>query len=327
MRYFLIRASFVCLLAGAAPLTQAADVAAGYPNKAVRLIVPQGPGAGTDNLARVLAVKLGEALGQQIVVDNRPGASGIIGIELTVNAAPDGYTLLATSTGIQVVAPQLQKKLPFDPLRDLAPISLFAVTQNVLVMHPSVGAKTLKDFIALAKASPGKLNMASAGTGTQSHLASVQFTLAAGIDAVHVPYKGGGAMVTALLANEAQFNVTPLPGVVGHIKSGRLRALGTGGTARSLQLPDTPTIAEAGVAGFQSAGWSGMLAPRNVPKPILDKLHATLVKVLAQAELREQLARQGADAVSNQPAEFGKFMREEWDRFGKAIKAAKLAVE
>lgn len=298
-----------------------------YPNKPVRLIVPQGPGAGTDNLARVLAVKWGEALGQQIVVDNRPGASGLIGIELTVNAAADGYTLLATSTGIQVVAPQLRKKLGFDPLRDLAPISLFAVTQNALVVHPSVAAKSVREFIALAKAAPGKLNMASAGTGTQSHLASVQFLLMAGIDAAHVPYRGGGAMVTALLANESQFNVTPLPGVLGHVQSGRLRVLGTGGSARSTQLPEVPTLAEAGVAGYQSSGWSGLLAPRRVPKPVVDKLHATLTKVASLSDTREQIARQGADVVVSQPAAFDAFLRGEWARYAVAIQAAKLLVE
>ncbi len=291
------------------------------------MIVPQGIGSANDNLARALAARMGEALGQQFVVDNRPGASGLIGIEITVNAAPDGYTLLVTSTGIQVVAPQLQKKLAFHPVNDLAPISLFATTQNALILHPSVPAKTLKDFIALAKATPGKFNMASAGSGTQSHLASVQFTLLAGIDAVHVPYKGGGAMVTALLANEAQFNVTPLAGVFSFVKAGRLRVLGTGGTTRSALLPDVPTIAEAGVPGYQSSGWSGMLAPRGTPKPILDKVHATLVKVMRQTEMRDLFTRQGADPVTNQPAEFGAFMREEWERFARAIKAAKLNAE
>ena len=291
------------------------------------MIVPQGIGSANDNLARALAARMGEALGQQFVVDNRPGASGLIGIEITVNATPDGYTLLVTSTGIQVVAPQLQKKLTFHPVNDLAPISLFATTQNALILHPGVPAKTLKDFIALAKATPGKFNMASAGSGTQSHLASVQFTLLAGIDAVHVPYKGGGAMVTALLANEAQFNVTPLAGVFSFVKAGRLRVLGTGGTTRSALLPDVPTIAEAGVPGYQSSGWSGMLAPRGTPKPILDKVHTTLVKVMRQTEMRDLFTRQGADPVTNQPAEFGAFMRDEWERFARAIKAAKLNAE
>lgn len=315
----------IVLVACAVPATVAG--AAAFPARPVRLVVPQGIGAGTDNLARVLAVRLGDALGQQIVIDNRPGASGLIGLEIVAHAAPDGHTLLATSTGIHVVAPQLHRKLAFDPLRDFAPVSLFAVTENVLIAHPSVPARTVKELVAHARAAPGKLNMASAGTGTQSHLASVQFTLLAGIDAVHVPYKGGGAMVTALIANEAQFNVTPLPGVLGHVQAGRLRALGTGGTRRSRQLPSVPTIAEAGVAGYQSSGWSGLLAPRAVPKPVLDTLHATLQNVVATPELRGQFDRQGANAVTGTPAEFAAFLREEWNRFGAAIKAAGLRIE
>ncbi len=297
-----------------------------YPERPIRLIVPQGIGAGTDLLARPLAIKLGEAFGQQIVVDNRPGASGMIGLELVAHAAPDGYTLLATSAGIQVVAPQLFRKLAFDPFRDLVPLSLFAVTQNALVVHPSLPAKTTREFVSAAKAAPGKLNFASAGTGTQSHLATVQFNLLAGIDAVHVPYKGGGALNAAVIANEAQYSVTPLPGALPHIRSGRLRALGTGGEKRATQMPDIPTIAEAGVP-FLSTGWGGVLATAGTPKFILDKVHATLLKTMALPEMRETIERQGADPVTNTPAEFARFMREEWNRYAPAIKAANIRVE
>lgn len=305
----------------------ASDAAfANYPDKPIRLIVPQGIGSATDVITRVLGVKLGEVLSQQIVIDNRSGASGMIGIELTAHASPDGYTLLGTSAGIQVVAPQLHKKLPFDPFRDLVPISLYAVTQNVLAVHPSLPAKSVREFVAFAKAAPGKLNYASAGTGTQSHLASLQFVLISGIDAVHVPYKGGGALIAAVIANEAQFTVTPLPGALPHIKSGRLRALGTGGDKRSTQLPEIPTIAEAGIP-YHSTGWTGLLAPTGTPKAILDKLRAALLKVMSQPDMREQIERQGADVVTSTSAEFAKFMREEWDRYGEAIKAAKIKVE
>ena len=304
-----------------------ADTAAKYPDKPIRLIVPQGIGASNDTQSRVLAVKLGEALGQQIVIDNRPGAGGMIGMEIASRAVPDGYTLLASATATQVIAPQLYKTLAFHPFNDLLPIALFAITQNALVVHTSLPAKNVKELIALAKAAPGKINMASAGAGAQSHLAGVQFVLLAGIDAVHVPYKGGGASVAAVIANESQFTITPLPATLSHIKSGRLRALGTGGDKRSLQLPDVPTIAEAGVKGYQSTGWIGLLAPKGTPKPILDKLHATLVKVMNQPDTRELVERQGAEAVASTPAEFAKFIREEWDRFGQAIKAAKLKVE
>ncbi len=305
----------------------AADSAAKYPDKPVRLIVPQGIGASNDTLSRVLAVKFGEALGQQIVIDNRPGAGGMIGMEIASHAVPDGYTLIASATATQVIAPQLYKRLAFDPFKDLLPIALFAITQNGLVVHPSLPAKNVRELIALAKASPGKLNMASAGAGSQSHLAGVQFMLLTGIDAVHVPYKGGGASVAAVIANESQFHITPLPATFSHIKSGRLRALGVGGLKRASQLPDVPTIAEAGVARYQSTGWIGLLAPKGTPKSILNKLHATLVKVMNQSDTRELVERQGADPVSGTPAEFTRFIREEWDRFGQAIRAAGLKVE
>ena len=318
-------AAIACGSLLAAASSHAAE-AARFPERPIRLIVPQGIGAGTDLLARPFAVKFGEALGQQVVVDNRPGASGMIGLELVAHAARDGYTLLATSAGIQVVAPQLFRKLPFDPNRDLAPLSLFAVTQNALVVHPSLPAKTTREFIANAKAAPGKLNFASAGTGTQSHLATVQFNLLAGVDAVHVPYKGGGALNAAVIANETQFSVTPLPGALPHIRSGRLRALGTGGDKRSTQMPDVPTIAEAGVP-FLSTGWTGILATTGTPKPVLDKIHATLLNVMAQPEMREMIERQGADAVTSTPEAFGRFIREEWSRYAPAIKAANIRIE
>ena len=320
----LFSAALLCSLPAAFNL-HAAE-AARYPERPIRLIVPQGIGAGTDLLARPFAVKFGEALGQQIVVDNRPGASGMIGLELVAHAARDGYTLLATSAGIQVVAPQLFSRLPFDPNRDLVPLSLFAVTQNALVVHPSLPAKTTKEFIAAARAAPGKLNFASAGTGTQSHLATVQFNLLAGIEAVHVPYKGGGALNAAVIANETQFSVTPLPGALPHIRSGRLRALGTGGDKRSTQMPDVPTIAEAGVP-FLSTGWTGILGTAGTPKPIFDKVHATLLKVMAQPEMREMIERQGADPVTSTPDAFARFIHEEWERYAPAIKAAKIKIE
>ncbi len=320
----ILPAALLCGLSAAFNL-QAAETAR-YPDRPVRMIVPQGIGAGTDLLTRPFAAKLGEALGQQIVVDNRPGASGMIGLELVAHAPRDGHTLLATSAGIQVIAPQLFRKLPFDPFRDLVPITLFAVTQNALVIHPSLAARTTREFVALAKAAPGKFNFASAGTGTQSHLATVQFGLLAGIDTVHVPYKGGGALNAALIANEAQYSVTPLPGALPHIRSGRLRALGTGGDKRSTQMPEVPTIAEAGVP-FLSTGWTAILGTAGTPKPVFDKVHATVIKLMAQPEMRELIERQGADVVTSTPEALGRFIREEWDRYTPAIKAAKIRIE
>ncbi len=298
-----------------------------YPARPVRLIVPQGVGASTDTLSRALALKLGETFGQQVVVDNRPGAGGLIGMEIAASAAPDGYTLLATATATQVIAPQLQKRLAFDPFKDLLPVSLFGITHNVMVIHPSLPARSVKELIAHAKSAPGRLNMASAGAGSQSHLAGVQFLLAAGAAATHVPYKGGGASVAAVIANESQFCVTPLPATLPHIKSGRLRALGTGGNQRSQQLPDTPTIAEAGLAGFHSTGWIGLMTPKGMPSPLFDRIRGAFLKTMEHADTREQITRQGGDPVTSTPGEFAKFIRIEWDRFGTAIRAAKLTLE
>jgi tripartite-type tricarboxylate transporter receptor subunit TctC len=325
MKRMLVLVAVISAALQALPAFAAAEAA--FPTRPVRVIVPQGIGAATDNVARILALRLSDALGQQFVIDNRAGASGMIGLELVARAVPDGYTLLATSAGIHVVAPQLHKKLPFNVLRDFAPISLFAATQNVLAVHPSLAARSVKEFIALAKAAPGKLNMASAGAGTQSHVAGAQFNLAAGIDAVHVPYKGGGALAGALIANEAQFTVTPVPGVLQHISSGRLRALATGGDRRSSFLPDTPTISESGLPGFRSTGWTGLLAPRDTPKPVIQKLHATLIKVVSQPEIRTQIERQGADVVTSTPDAFAAFIGEEWTRAGAAIRAAQIKIE
>jgi tripartite-type tricarboxylate transporter receptor subunit TctC len=304
----------------------AANAAQAYPNRPVRLIIAQTTGSSVDTLSRVLAARLGEELGQQIVADNRGGAGGTIGAEIAAHATPDGYTLLATSTGVQVISPQIYKKLNYHPLKDFAQISLYAVTQNVLVMNPGLPVNSVKELIAYAKANPGKLNMANAGSGFQSHLAGVLFTYMTGIDVLHVPYKGGASLI-AVMGNEAQFTIAPGPAVLGHVRAGRLRALATGGEKRSPLTPDLPTISEAGVPGYVSTGWAGVMAPKATPKPILDKLHAAIVKVVNDPAAREMIERQGGDPVTDTPAEFTKFITEEYARFGQAISIAKLKVE
>jgi tripartite-type tricarboxylate transporter receptor subunit TctC len=305
----------MCPAAGAATATQ-------YPNKPIRLIVPQQAGSSNDTLSRVMANFLGEALGQQVVVDNRAGVGGIIGMEIGATAVPDGYTLIAMATA-QVISPHLQRKLAYDTFRDFAPISLFGSTANVFVAHPSLAAANPKEFVALAKSRPGQINMASAGPGSQSHLAGVMFSLLSGINVLHVPYKGAGASVSAVLGNEAQFSVTPLPATVGHIKSGRLKALALSARKRAQDLPEIPTFIEQGF-NFESSGWNGLIAPRAVPKPVLDLLHTTLSKVAATPAFREQMTRQGAEVVVNTPQEFAQFIRREFDWFGPAVKAANL---
>lgn len=304
----------------------AAESAAAFPSKPVRLIIANTTGTSVDTLARVLGIRMGEALGQQIVADNRAGAGGIIGAEIAAHAAPDGYTLLITSTGVQVISPQIYKKLNYDPVKDFAAISLFAITQNVLVVNPTLPFNSVKDLIAYAKANPGKLNMSNAGSGFQSHLAGVLFAHRAGIDVHHVPYKGGASLI-AVMGNESQFTIAPGPSLMTHVRSGRLRALATGGAQRSPLTPDLPTIIEAGVPGFVSTGWSGLMAPKGTPKPILEKLHATLVKLMNDPVTREMIERQGGEPVTSTPADMIKFINEEYERFGEAVRLAKLKVE
>lgn len=318
--------SAIALAVACALPAAAADIASTYPNRPVRLIIAQTTGTSVDTLCRVLAVKLGEELGQQIVADNRGGAGGTIGAEIAAHAVPDGHTLLATSTGVQVISPQIYKKLNYQPVRDFAQISLFAVTQNLLVVNPGLPVNSVKELMAHARANPGKLNMSNAGAGFQSHLAGVLFTHMTGINVLHVPYKGGASLI-AVMGNEAQFTIAPGPAVLGHVRAGRLRALATGGEKRSTLTPDLPTIIEAGVPGFVSTGWAGLMAPKATPKPILDKLHATLVKVVSDPAAREMIERQGGDPVTSTPAEFAKFIEQEYARFSQAIGIAKLKVE
>ena len=297
-----------------------------FPTKPIRLIIANTTGTSVDTLARVLGVRLGEEFGQQVVSDNRGGAGGLIGAEIVANSPPDGYTLLISSTGMQVITPQIYKKLNYDPVKSFAPLSLFAVTQNILVVNPTLPINSVRELIAYAKANPGKLNMSNAGAGFQSHLAGVLFVHATGIDVHQVPYKGGASLI-AVIGNESQFTIAPGPSVMSHVRSGRLRALASGGEKRSPQTPDLPTISEAGVPGYVSTGWAGLMAPKDVARPVFDKLYATLVKVLNQPATRELLERQGGDPVTSTPAEFVKFIDEEYARFGQAIKLANLKVE
>ena len=304
----------------------AADSVSSYPSRPVRYVIAQTTGTSVDTLARILGVKMGELLGQQFVADNRGGAGGTIGGEIASQAAPDGYTLLVSSTGMQVISPQIYKKLNYHPVEDFQAISLYAVTQNLFVLNPGFPAKSVKDLIALAKASPGKYNMANAGSGFQSHLAGVLFAHMAGIDVVHVPYKGGASLV-AVMGNEAQFTIAPAPAVMGHVRAGRLRAIASGGEKRSPLTPDIPTVIESGVPGYVSTGWAGLMAPRRTPKPIVDKLHATMVKALSDPQTREQMERAGGEPVSSTPQEMLRVIREDYARMGQAIKLAKLKVE
>lgn len=325
------RLAQACILAAAglpalqAQTVSAADATRSYPNRPIRMLMPNAPGSSTDALGRVVANKLGDILGQQVVVDNRSGAGGVLGMEIAKNANPDGYTLISASTAAMTIAPHIHRKLPYDPLKDFAYLSLFAVTPNVLVVNPGLPVKSVKDLIDLAKAKAGQLNMGSAGSGSQSHLAGVLLQTMGQFESLHVPYKGG-ASTAAVAAGESHWSINPAPSVQGLVKAGRLRAIGHTLPRRTAMLGDMPAIAET-VPGYQYGGWQGLLAPRATPKPILDKLRDGLMKAMSLQETRDALNKLGAEVVTNTPEEFQKFVQEELKKFGPVVKMAGLKVE
>jgi tripartite-type tricarboxylate transporter receptor subunit TctC len=314
------------ILAGMSQGTWASEPVSAYPSRPVRLIVAQGAGSSVDNMGRVLAARLTDELGKQVIVDNRGGAGGTIGAEIASRSAPDGYTLLMASTAMQVISPQIYKDLAYHPTKDFRQVSLIANTQNVLVVNPKQPYKTVKEMLAYAKANPGKINMANAGSGFQSHLAAVLFTHMASIDVLHVPYKGGTSL-NSVAANESHATIVPMPSAVGHLRAGRVIAIGTGGEKRSPQMKDVPTIAESGVPGFQSTGWAGIATPKALPKPLFDKIYATLVKTMKDPVTQEMFDKQGAEAITSTPEEMLTHINAEYARFATAIKVAGLKVQ
>lgn len=317
---------FITALLGAACLGPVHAAQPQYPVRPIRVLVPQSPGASNDTITRIVAAKMGEVLGQQLVLDNRPGAGGIIAGEMVAHASPDGYTLYSTATASQVIGPQIIRKVSFDPVNGFAPISLFAITQNMLVVHPSMPIKSARDLITYAKTNPGKVNLANAGSGTQSHLAGVLLAHTTGINVLHVPYKGGGPSVGAVVASESQATLTPGPAVMGHVRANRLRALASGGAKRSRLTPDLPTLIESGI-NMESTGWIGFLAPPRTPKPITDKLVATLTHVISDPATQKLMEAQGADPEAAGPEAFRRFIAAEYKRFGEAIRIANLKPE
>lgn len=297
-----------------------------YPAKAVRMIVPYAPGGSVDVLARMLAPHLIESMGQQVVMDNRPGASGNIGTELTVRSPADGYTIMMVTIPF-VVNPNLYAKLPFDVVRDLAPVSLLAAAPFVLVAHPSLPARSVKELIALAKLQPGKLNYPSGGNGTNSHIAMELFKSLTGARIVHVPYKGGGPALIAVVSGEADLGILGFEVVRSHVGSGKLRALAITGAKRSSRLPETPTVAEAGVAGYQFTTWYGVLVPAGTPPEIIGTLNGHLVKAMRAPELAERLSRDGTEVAATSPAQFAAHIGSELARWAKVIKEAGLRAD
>lgn len=299
-----------------------------YPDKPIRVLAAQSAGSSLDTIARIVTIRMSELLGQQLVIDNRGGAGGIIGVELAARSTPDGYTLLVGAPSSMIISTFTYRKLAFDALKDFDPISLIVNAEGVLAVNPGVPAKSVKELIALAKSQPGKLNMSSAGIGSSSHLAGIMFTSLAGINTVHVPYKGGGPMAAAVVGGEAQWLIAPAASVMGQIKAGRLRALALSSKQRSPLMPEIPTIDEAGVPGYEYTSWNGVFAPKGTPRAIIKILYGTIQKVLAMPDVKQQFASQGlAPLGSASPEEFGKFFRADFDRIAKLVKLAGLKPE
>ena len=315
-----------CGVAMAGALAAPVVLAQAYPAKAIRVIVPSSPGGGTDILARVIAARLTEAWGQQVVVENRAGAGQMIGIELAAKAAPDGYSLLMAASTL-AINPVMYKKVPYDALRDFAPITQAAALPNILVAHPSLPVKNVKELVALAKARPGQLVYASAGHGTSPHLSFELFLYMTGTKMIHGPYKGTGPGAVDTVAGQVQLMMPNLLTALPHVKSGRLRALGVTSAKRSAGVPDVPTIAQAGVPGYEAIQWYGLLAPAGTPREIVTKLHGEIVKILAAPDTREKLSSDGAEPVGSTPEQFAAFIRAETEKWGKVVKAAGIQPE
>ncbi len=311
------------LVAGAAATAQAQT----YPSKPIRMIVPFPPGGTTDILARAIGAELTKAWGQPVVIENRPGAGGNIGSEAVAKSPGDGYTLLMGTVGTHGINPSLYKKMPYDAVKDFAPVTLVALVPNILVVHPSVPAKSVAELIALAKKQPGKLTYASSGNGTSIHLSGALFESLTGVQMVHVPYKGSAPAVTDLLGGQVNMMFDNMPSALPHVKAGKLRPLGVTSAKRSPAVPDVPTIAEAGVKGYEASSWFGVLAPAGTPKDIVAKLNAEIAKSLGTPEMKEKLSSQGAEPVGNTPEQFGAFIRAEIDKWAKVVKASGATVD
>lgn len=298
-----------------------------YPDRPIRVILPVPAGGTPDVVARLVTPGMAEDLGHQLVVDNRAGAGGLIAAELAAHAVPDGYTLFLTSPGSLTILPHVTKNVPYDADRDFAPIGLISTGPFLLLTHPSVPAKSVRELIALAKAEPGKLNYSSSGNGTANHFAMERFKYAAGINLTHIPYKGAPQAVVDIIAGRINVTFNSIPPVLQHIKSGRLNALGIAGMRRAPQLPEVPTLNEAGVSKFEAGSWLGLLAPARTPKPIIARLNRAMVKALSNADTRSKIEGQGSEAVGNSPEAFGAMLRQESQENARIVKLAGVKVD
>lgn len=310
-----------------AALQANAQGAGSYPNKSIKIVVPFPPGGATDILARAIGFELQKAWGQTVVIENKPGAGGNTGADLVAKSPADGYTLIMATVGTHAINMSLYAKMPYDAVKDFEPVVLVAGVPNLLVVHPSVNAKTVRELTALAKSQPGKLNVASSGNGTSIHLSAELYKQMAGVDILHVPYKGSAPAVADLLGGQVQMMFDNMPVSLPHVKAGKLRALAVTSMTRSAALPDVPTMDEEGLKGFDATSWFGLLAPAGTPKDIVAKLNAASVKALASAEMRERLAAQGAEPMGNTPDQFAAFIKAEIDKWAKVVKASGARID
>ena len=323
----MIKRAFALAAAATLAAATSGSSAQSYPNRPVRILVPFPAGAGVDIVARMLGLPLTDLWGQAAVVDNRPGAGGTIACELAAKAAPDGYTLLLGNISTFAMAPSLYKKVNYDPVQSFAPITLVNTSANVLVAHPSLPAATTQALIALAKAKPGQINYASAGSGTSPHLAAELFKSMAGVDLVHVPYKGSPQALTDLLGGQTQIMFASLVSALPHIRQARLRALGVTSLKRAAALPDLPAISEAGLRGYDVSVWMGIVAPAGTPPAIIAQLNRQIAALLQSPDIRERLAVQGLEAASNSPAEFRSYIASEVRKWAVVIKQAGVVAD
>jgi tripartite-type tricarboxylate transporter receptor subunit TctC len=314
------RAVVVTLLCACAPAAWAQ--ADNYPTRPIRFIAANGPGGGLDIVSRAISPKLGAALGQQVIVDNRAGAAGSVASEIVAKSAPDGYTIMAGSLGGLAVNTHIYKNLGYNPMRDLAAITWATSGSNVVVVHPSLPVKSIKELIAYAKANPGKITYGSSGAGNAGHLGTELFCTMTGVKMVHVPYKGGAPAMTDLLAGQVQLVFSSAPTAVPQVKAGRIRALAVTTAKRSIVLPDLPTVAEAGVPGFEADNWYGIVTTMKTPAPIINRLNAEIVKALHTPEVTQLLLTQGLEVKTSTPQEFGSYMRSEYDKWAKVVRDA-----
>ena len=313
--------------ASVAILVSASAAAQQYPSKPIRLVVPFPPGGSTDIVARIVAQKLGTQLGQPLVIENRDGAGGTLGTAVAARAPADGYTLVVGTTSTHVVAPSVYQKLEYDPVKDFAPVSLMAVTPYLLVVNPSVPAKSVKELVELMKSQPGKLNYASAGVGSTTHLAMEMLKGASNTTAVHVPYKGNGPAGTAVIGGQVEILFGSLPAVLPHAKAGKVRALAVGTTKRSPSLPDVPTVAESGYPGFDASLWLAIMAPAGTPAPVLERLNKEIVAAVSAKDTAELLDKNGAEPLTSTPAELAAMIKDGVVKYAKVVKDAGVKPE